>query len=146
MRTRIQEFLKIENKSSAQFAEEIGVQPSSISHIISGRNNPSLDFVTKMLTRYPTLSGDWLLFGRGQMYRDPQLNRLFEITESLPGSNSDTHSRIEPGSNLRQADSPIMGESGIFPELKTGSDLKRAKRIVWFYDDDTFKEYIPGID
>jgi plasmid maintenance system antidote protein VapI len=67
MKERILEFLRIENRSSAQFAEEIGVQPSSISHIISGRNNPSLDFVIKMLTKYPDISSDWLLFGKGQM-------------------------------------------------------------------------------
>ncbi|NLA48821.1 MAG: helix-turn-helix transcriptional regulator, partial [Bacteroidales bacterium] len=42
MKERILEFLKSENKTSAQFAEEIGVQPSGISHILSGRNKPSL--------------------------------------------------------------------------------------------------------
>ena len=77
MKERILEFLRIENRSSAQFAEEIGVQPSSISHIISGRNNPSLDFVIKMLTKYPDISSDWLLFGKGQMYHEPQLHDLF---------------------------------------------------------------------
>ena len=53
MKERLLEFLKAENKSSAQLAEEIGVQPSGISHILSGRNNPSLDFVLKMLEKYP---------------------------------------------------------------------------------------------
>ena len=70
MKERIQEFLRIENKSSSQFAEEIGVQPSAISHIISGRNKPSLDFILKMLAKYPTLSTDWILFGKGTMYRE----------------------------------------------------------------------------
>lgn len=55
MKERILEFLKTENKSSAKLAEEIGVQPSSISHILSGRNNPSLDFVLKMLEKYQFL-------------------------------------------------------------------------------------------
>jgi transcriptional regulator with XRE-family HTH domain len=60
MKERLLEFLKAENKSSAQFAEDIGVQPSGISHILSGRNNPSLDFVLKMLEKYQFLSTDWL--------------------------------------------------------------------------------------
>ena len=51
MKERILAFLQSENKSTAQFAEEIGVQPSGISHILSGRNNPSLDFVIKMLAQ-----------------------------------------------------------------------------------------------
>ena len=68
IKDRIIEFLKSENKSSAHFAQEIGVQPSAISHIISGRNKPSLDFVMKMVNTYPFLSADWLLFGKGSMY------------------------------------------------------------------------------
>ncbi|MDP4223940.1 MAG: helix-turn-helix transcriptional regulator, partial [Bacteroidota bacterium] len=49
----------------------IGVQPSGISHILSGRNKPSLDFVLKMLERYPFISTEWLLFGKGSMYSEP---------------------------------------------------------------------------
>src|SRR5690606_41556242 len=79
MKDRIQAFLQSENKSYAQFAEEIGVQPSGISHILSGRNNPSLDFVIKMLHRYPSLSHEWLLFGRGPMYRQVSQPTLFEV-------------------------------------------------------------------
>src|SRR5512133_25160 len=78
MRTRLLEFLKAENKSSAQFAEEIGVQPSGISHILSGRNNPSLDFVLKMLEKYRYLSTEWLLFGKGTMYKDSKMQSLFD--------------------------------------------------------------------
>ena len=85
MKERILEFLKTENKSSALLAEEIGVQPSSISHIISGRNNPSLDFVIKLLSRYPSLSADWLLFGNGQMFRE---NKIADLFDSLDLSNS----------------------------------------------------------
>lgn len=71
MRERIISFLETINIGSSQFAEEIGVQPSGISHILSGRNNPSLDFVLKVLKRYPDLSTEWLLFGKGAMYGIP---------------------------------------------------------------------------
>ena len=86
MKERILEFLKNENKTSAQFAEEIGVQPSGISHIISGRNNPSLDFVIKMLEKYSFLSADWLIFGKGSMYKEPRMADLFssiDINEAV---------------------------------------------------------------
>ena len=78
MKERLIEFLRIENKSSAQLAEEIGVQASGISHIISGRNNPSLDFVLKMLEKYKYLSTDWLLFGKGAMYKESRMQNLFD--------------------------------------------------------------------
>ncbi|MEI6696294.1 MAG: helix-turn-helix transcriptional regulator [Bacteroidota bacterium] len=66
---RILLILKTQNLSSSQFADEIGVQRSSISHILSGRNNPSLEFVTKILKRYPDINSDWIIFGKGSMYK-----------------------------------------------------------------------------
>ena len=83
MKERLLEFLRTENKSSAQFAEEIGVQPSGISHILSGRNNPSLDFILKMLEKYQFLSTDWLLFGKGAMYKDKQMQSLFDDADII---------------------------------------------------------------
>lgn len=65
---RINLLLKNKNISARQFAEEIGIQPSGMSHILSGRNNPSLDFVMKVMTRWPEININWLLFGKGEMY------------------------------------------------------------------------------
>ena len=67
---RIILLLKTQDLTSSQFADEIGVQRSSISHILSGRNNASLEFVTKILKRFPDLNSDWLIFGKGAMYRE----------------------------------------------------------------------------
>lgn len=69
MKDRIQQFLQAENKSSSKFAGEIGVQPSGVSHVLSGRNKPSLDFILKMLDTYSSINADWLLFGKGEMYK-----------------------------------------------------------------------------
>ena len=65
MINRILLVLKTQNLTSSQFADEIGVQRSSISHILSGRNNPSLEFVTKILKRFPDINSEWILFGKG---------------------------------------------------------------------------------
>ncbi len=56
--------------NASRFAETIGVQRSSISHIISGRNKPSLDLINKILEGFPKVSTDWLLLGKGDMYID----------------------------------------------------------------------------
>ena len=68
MVNRINLLLKAKNISARQFAEEIGIQPSGMSHILSGRNNPSLDFVMKVIRRYPEIDINWLMFGKGEMY------------------------------------------------------------------------------
>lgn len=65
---RINLLLKAKNITARQFAEEIGIQPSGMSHILSGRNNPSLDFVMKVVKRWPEININWLMFGKGEMY------------------------------------------------------------------------------
>ena len=67
--------MKAKNITSKQFAEEIGWLPSGLSHIMSGRNKASLDFVTKVSARYPEIDIKWLMFGTGEMY-DPNYGQL----------------------------------------------------------------------
>lgn len=150
MKDRVLAFLQNENKSYAQFAEEIGVQPSGISHILSGRNNPSLDFVIKMLHRYPSLSAEWLLFGRGSMYREVSQPTLFDISgPSGQRATDDGYATAEaPQGPLETNPAPVSvpdvedgyRTDGNDPE--TGS--KRLTRIVFFYSDKTFTEYRPS--
>jgi len=65
---RVNLILKAKNISARQFAEEIGIQPSGMSHILSGRNKPSLDFVQKVIRRWPEINISWLMFGKGEMF------------------------------------------------------------------------------
>ncbi len=94
---RIQLLLKIKNLSSSQFADEIGVQRSSISHIISGRNNPSLEFLMKILNRYPELQTDWLLFGNGSMFKESSGIKQESIPELIEKEDAQNlKSNLEP--------------------------------------------------
>jgi len=81
MVNRINLLLKAKNITARQFAEEIGIQPSGMSHILSGRNNPSLDFVMKVIRRYPEIDINWLMFGKGEMY---EAHPYTQPTQSLP--------------------------------------------------------------
>lgn len=142
MKERIIEFLKAENKSSAQFAEEIGVQPSGISHILSGRNKPSLDFVIKMLEKYKFLSTDWLLFGKGTMYKENSVQTLFDTLDPVRESeniinDADLYnSKSEPGVT---EDKEIKQVDKILKKSKNSS----VKSIVWFYNNNSFEEFYP---
>ena len=146
MKERIIEFLRAENKSSAQFAEEIGVQPSGISHILSGRNNPSLDFVLKMLERYKYLSSDWLLFGKGSMYKESGgMKNLFEQTlfdqQPAPDRKKDEKS-LSQVKNEASQDQIIEAQKELMTEKRS---LNRfVEKIVWFFSDGSFEEYNPG--
>lgn len=67
MKERILQFLESERISPAEFADKIGVQRSSMSHILNGRNYPSASFIQKMLQIYPALNSRWLMIGDGTM-------------------------------------------------------------------------------
>jgi len=144
MNERIREFLISENKSSAQFAEEIGVQPSGISHILSGRNKPSLDFVLKMLEKYRNISTDWLLFGIGPMYKEGNAPSLFDssapvnhITDSGPGDKTNSER-----ANISEAVDQF--ETIKHKEQLPGLRKNIVVKIVWFYDNNSFEEFFPS--
>jgi transcriptional regulator with XRE-family HTH domain len=78
MDKRLQQFLDAENITQAQLAEKLGVARAGISHILSGRNKPGFDFLEAMAVHFPDISMDWLLTGKGRMYKsDPPENPVF---------------------------------------------------------------------
>ncbi|HPJ60846.1 MAG TPA: helix-turn-helix transcriptional regulator [Bacteroidales bacterium] len=139
MKERILQFLKAENKSSSQFADEIGVQPSGISHILSGRNNPSLDFVLKMLETYNYISTEWLLFAKGNMYKDKSLQKL---SDELPLSEPED---LKDGFSDNDEILKNMVPEAHMNEGKKSS-VNKTEKIVFFYSDNSFREYVPRTD
>ena len=109
---RLEKVIKFNNETAASFAEKIGVQRSSISHILSGRNKPSLDFVLKVLSAYPEVELYWLLNGKGKFPKEKE-EESYKTTslKSIENANNDS--------------------------IKT----KEIDRIVIFYKDGTFKNY-----
>lgn len=90
MEDRLLKLLDTEQLSSSKFADVIGVQRSSVSHILTGRNKPSFDFLQKTLKAFPMLNSDWLILGEGEMYegeQGPGGGSLFD-QPAVPGSAS----------------------------------------------------------
>jgi transcriptional regulator with XRE-family HTH domain len=143
MKERIIEFLRNENKSSAQLAEEIGVQASGISHILSGRNNPSLDFILKMLEKYQFLSTDWLLFGKGTMYTDSKVQNLFDMNYSETSEGRE--STVIKDENRKDSDIQNVTKNIQEKSLSESPDrsISAVVKIVWFYENNSFEEFIP---
>ena len=146
MKERILAFLQSENKSAAQFAEEIGVQPSGISHILSGRNNPSLDFVIKMLHKYSSLSAEWLLFGRGSMYKYASQPTLFDVSlpETVSGEAVAEAGEL-PTDQVNSSDrTETSSEEHILRDGDHGSGNRILTKVLLFYSDKSCSEYNPS--
>ena len=85
---RFTKILEYSGFTASEFADEIDVQRSSISHIISGRNKPSLEFVTKIKNRFPELSWDWIILGQGEMLQNNSALSTSESKINLEEENS----------------------------------------------------------
>ena len=117
--------------SASSFAENIGVQRSSISHILSGRNKPSLDFVLKLVKAYPEVDLYWLLLGKG----------IFPSEEvpSVPPSTQDYKNDEPLGLFSTSSEEETYSGSKHVPDQKN-TDLS-IKRIVVFFTDGHFEAY-----
>ena len=131
MNERIAKILEEEDMTATKFANEIGVQASSISHIISGRNKPSTDFLIKLLERFRGISAEWLLTGRGNPYKD-SLSEL-DKTKNI---DSDLFNSTIP--NVQNSPKTISNSIPVHTELED------VDKIVIFYSNNTFKTYFPA--
>ncbi len=128
---RIQLILKSKNLSSSQFADEIQVQRSSISHILSGRNKPSLDFIMKILSTYSEVNADWLIFGKGQM-----IQKKKKDTTVLELEIEETKQKEETYQTERINQAPPT------PQLKNNPGTNEPiDKILIFYKNGTFQEF-----
>lgn len=114
---RLKKVIDFYDETASGFAEKIGVQRSSISHILSGRNKPSLDFVMKVLHAYPEVDLYWLMNGKGKFPSTPQ----------------------------KEMSQPELKFSDSIPEPKTefqkSSKNSEIEKIIIFYKDGSFKSY-----
>ena len=83
MENRIQKIIDEQGLSLNAFAQEIGVNRSTVSHILTGRNKPSVEVLQKILKRFSKLSSDWLLLGNGGMHEKKATSDTSSTTPSL---------------------------------------------------------------
>ena len=133
MKTRIEQILTEYNLTPSKFADELGIQRSGMSHILSGRNNPSLDLIQKILKRFPEINADWILTGKGNIKGNlkPIESPIDLFATSLPIQTKIERPEIESASINVEPES-----KRIFSSLD-----KKVERIIIFYTDRTFKEY-----
>ena len=148
MRERIRQIMENENLTPAKFADRLQINRANISHILNGRNNPSLDVVSKILSEMPYINTEWLINGSGQVYKDgfdidsiPKEHDLFNQSPVIaPKENESEHksSGIEvnkPEKSAQVADNKII-------EVQKNYD-KKISQIIIYYNDNTFETFIP---
>ena len=64
IKDRLAHIIRAKNLTASQFAELMEIQPSNVSHLLNGRNKPSLDFLVKLKETFPEYSFDWIIMGK----------------------------------------------------------------------------------
>ncbi len=124
---RISEFIEFTQLSPSEFADAVEVQRSSISHITSGRNKPSLDFLIKVREKYPELQWEWLILGEGEMLKSnlsPESDK--QTQDSKAGPLPDLFSLInDENFGLTESEDRVMNSP--FPNPQTEMALEQPK-------------------
>ena len=170
---RISKIIEYSELSSSEFADEIDVQRSSISHITSGRNKPSLEFIIKIKNRFPELQWDWLVNGEGEMLRNAEENEISTELGEVPKPTSlpdlftlidddsfgitESEDRISKNIIERESNIPIQEvekaeitdsqrlekETQLNKEQSIENQNDKVKRIVLFYESGKFESFEP---
>lgn len=174
IKDRIEHVLRAQNITATQLAEMMGIQRSGISHILSGRNNPSMDFIVKFKESFPEYNLEWLLIGNGpktgyEQVRQQKLHvpqpELFEAVvekeekdtlkrdelkvTSVSGLNETKGEGLKAITERNEFKDDFQQEKKIAPAkteqvLQNDNPIKQVKRIIFFYNDGSFEMFHPS--
>ncbi len=151
MKDRILQLVEDKNLTLGAFADEIGVERSTMSHIKAERSKPSLDVAQKILERYPEVNSDWLILGKGPIYRQKTNSRepnLFDDFELIASSTAQNEQKSEQKTVTAAAqstqNSAPTAQNVISAPAPAPATIKQRciSRVILFYDDGTFEEVI----
>lgn len=161
---KIKQILIDKNLTPSYFADEIGVQRSSISHILSGRNRPSFDIIQKIIRRFPELGYEWIMEEDTQSHnqsrpanygaRNAVSPTMIDPRERQSASPSGSYAAPSAGGRSQRTEIAPATQQLVsaFPEAPVTTDQptmvsveKKVERILIFYTDGSFREYSPSV-
>jgi transcriptional regulator with XRE-family HTH domain len=148
---KIEQIIIDKGISPSSFADALEIQRSSVSHILSGRNKPSLDIIQRILRIFPDIDRDWLLFDNDiPQQNTPQINRQQPIIQRVTNQNLFEQKPRESNKSFQAEQMPVQPPVNVMPKRKIerptippSNTNKQIERIMIFYTDGTFEERRP---
>lgn len=140
MKDRIAHIIRAKNLTAAEFAMRLGIQPSNVSHLLAGRNNPSLEFVRKLKETFPEYNLDWIVLGTGPMtVSEPFIEKKPVINEPV--------ATLVPEDNAPESLDGILFAPENAPAIEPLPAEPRSesslKHIIMVYADNSFEVLSP---
>lgn len=144
MKDRIKLIMEKENLTPAKFADKLQINRAIISHILNGRNNPSLDVVSRILSEMNYINSEWLINGTGPMYKEDYIGHSPSAQPDL--FNQDAPNAAIPLERMEKTtemsfnrvdnNSQLSENKIVIPPKK---DDRKITQIIIYYDDNTFE-------
>ena len=138
IKDRLAHILRAKNLTATQFAEMMQIQPSNVSHLLSGRNKPSLDFLIKLKSIFPEYSFDWIILGKKPITSSETnfklTNELFDNVEEIRYTDNDASENHE---NINDFKHKFNDNRDCIVEENPIS--RGLRQIIYVYDDHTFE-------
>lgn len=148
MKERIKLIMENENLTPAKFADRLQINRAVISHILNGRNNPSLDVVTKILSEMDYINTEWLLNGTGEMYKAgtdlesiPKEVDLFTQNAVKPIKEPENIEKAKEIGLKQDISDYQQSENKVIESIKMAD--KKISQIIIYYNDNTFEAFVP---
>ena len=140
MKDRIAHIIRAKNLTAAEFAIRLGIQPSNVSHLLAGRNNPSLEFVKKLKETFPEYNLEWIIFGKGPMtVSEPFVEQKTVVTPT-------THPVAEDNLDDVALEGTLFAPEKTVPtpqEYPIPVPRSELKRIILIYADNSYEVLSP---
>lgn len=136
MRDRIAHIISAEKLTNQQFAMEMEISPASVTHILSGRNNPGLDLVVKIARRFPHYNLRWLVLGEMPIHNAPEAKSECNKAQEDKSPATSTH---QP--QLFNEDS-MRSQPQAEAASKERATQSSASRLLICHSDGTYSEYV----
>ncbi|QSW89037.1 helix-turn-helix transcriptional regulator [Flavobacterium endoglycinae] len=139
---RLEIILDYYGLNASSFADKIGVQRSSMSHLLSGRNKPSLDFVMKIMEVFPDVDLYWILNGKGNFPKTDDIKETEKVVS--PISSNENFGDTNLFSQLDyEIEKPVIKKTDEVKRTNISFEEDEIEKIVIFYKNGTFKAYVP---
>ena len=123
---RLQRIMDYYDLNASALADSLGVLRSSISHLLSERNKPSLDFVLKIIDKYPEVDLYWLLYGKGSFPKEEKKPAPTPLPTEIPFLEDNVLEDNEK-------------EKNVAAEISVNKQKKQIQKIIFFYEDNSFE-------
>ena len=157
MKERIIEIMQLLNCTPTQFANAIGVQRTTLQHILNGRNEPSLRFIMAIHEGFPQIDLEWLLYGKGNAFGESSRqsaenqgyplfpgieNSLFPVSDKDISENLNVSEEKKASNSRKRANNKgFNGDENIVHDCTS----KRIKEVLIFFEDGTYQKFLPEL-